>query len=64
MARTAKDGLSRHPQHGFRLTIGKKADSNPRLFWLGKDRFIAEAHAGLLRDRFDDEDAAPRGLDA
>jgi hypothetical protein len=52
MARTAKDGLSKHPRHGFRLTIGKKADGKPRLFWLGQNRFQAEYHAQLLRERF------------
>src|SRR5436190_2219592 len=53
MARTCKGGLSQHPTKGYRLTIGKKADGKPRLFWLGHDRFFAEYHAGLLRDRFD-----------
>lgn len=53
MARTAKDGLSRHPTHGFRLTIGKKADGKPRLFWLGKDRAIAEYHADTLKGQHD-----------
>jgi hypothetical protein len=52
MARAAKDGLSKHPKHGFRLTIGKKADGKPRLFWLGQNRFQAEYHAQLLRERY------------
>jgi hypothetical protein len=51
MARTAKGGLSKHPKHGFRLTIGKKPDGKPRLFWLGHNRFIAEYHAEALQRR-------------
>ena len=52
MARTAK-GLSKHPQHGFRLTIGKKADGKPRLFWLGHARTTAEYHADALKGQLD-----------
>ena len=52
MARTAK-GLSKHPQHGFRLTIGKKTDGKPRLFWLGHARTTAEYHADALKGQFD-----------
>lgn len=53
MARTMKGGLSEHPQHGFRITIGKKQNGQPRLFWLGKGRRIAEHHAALLRAHFE-----------
>jgi hypothetical protein len=49
MARTAKDGLSKHPTKGFRLTIGKKVNGRPRLFWLGQNRSTAEYHADALK---------------
>ena len=52
MARTAKLGLSKHPTKGFRLTIGKKADGRPRLFWLGHSEFLAGLHARCLREHF------------
>ena len=52
MARTAKGGLSKHPVKGFRITIGKKPDGKPKLFWLGQDRRAAERRAGVLKDQF------------
>jgi hypothetical protein len=62
MARTAKDGLSRHPEKGFRITIGKKADGKPRLFWLGQHRATAEYHADALKGQFSHMKAADRDV--
>ena len=61
VARTAK-GLSKHPQHGFRLTIGKKADGKPRLFWLGHTCTTAEDYADALKGQFDSMKAAGRDI--
>ncbi|HEX2973570.1 MAG TPA: hypothetical protein VHP11_14645, partial [Tepidisphaeraceae bacterium] len=52
MGRIAKQGLSKHPTKGFRLSIGKKPDGGYRSFWLGQNRALAEYHADVLKGQF------------
>src|SRR5437867_1466187 len=52
MARTAKQGLSKHATKGFRISIGKKPDGTYKTFWLGRERLLAEYHANTLRGQF------------
>jgi hypothetical protein len=37
MARLPDGRISKHDVHGYRVTVGRKADGKPRLFWLGKN---------------------------
>lgn len=52
MGRIAKQGLSKHPSKGYRISIGKKPDGSYRSFWLGQNRALAEYHADVLRGQF------------
>ncbi|HEV7301635.1 MAG TPA: site-specific integrase [Tepidisphaeraceae bacterium] len=49
MARLPDGELSRHPVHGFRVTVGRKVDGKPRLFWLGKNEDYARFAAWTYR---------------
>ncbi|MGB7157380.1 MAG: site-specific integrase [Tepidisphaeraceae bacterium] len=49
MARLREGKISRHPVHGFRITVGRKADGKPRLFWLGKHEEQARFAAACYR---------------
>lgn len=49
MARTAKQGLSKHEKKGYRISVGRKPDGGYRTFWLGHDRIVAEYGAEMYR---------------
>jgi hypothetical protein len=50
MARLPDGRISKYDVHGYRVTVGRKADGKPRLFWLGKNEEPARYAAHCYRE--------------